>query len=257
MFDTHLFDGQVVLITGAAGGVGRATAALLQRCGAVLSLTSRDAGRLGRVAAELGAHALAADVSRLDDCRRIVDGTLDRFGRLDALINCAGVWVQGDSEAATEDDWNRCIDVNLKGAFFLCSYAIPALKASRGAIVNVGSSAGVVGNAGSAIYCASKGGLTLMSKSLALELAPFGVRVNVLCPSDIRSPMLDAAAAQYGGGDPDGYARALLAQYPQRDAARFIEPDEVACFIAFLLTQAAAPITGAALGMDFGITAGY
>ena len=257
MFETDLFDRQVILITGAAGGIGRAAAERLRRCGATLSLTSQNAAKLRPVAAELGAHAIAADVSRVAECKRVIDATLERFGHIDALVNCAGVWTQGDSDAATEADWDRCIDINLKATFFLSSYAIPALKASRGAILNVGSDAGVVGNAGCAIYCASKGGVTLLSKALALELAPFGVRVNALCPSDTNTSMLRHQAIQFGAGDPNAYLNSLLEHYPQRREARFVEADEVACFIAFLLTKAAAPITGAALVMDFGMTAGY
>jgi NAD(P)-dependent dehydrogenase (short-subunit alcohol dehydrogenase family) len=257
MFETDLFDRQVILITGAAGGIGRATAERLRRCGATLSLTSQNAAKLQPIAAELDAHAIAADVSRVDECKRVIDATLERFGRIDALVNCVGVWTEGDSDAATECDWDRCIDINLKGTFFLSSDAIPALKASRGAISNVGSDAGVVGNAGCAIYCASKGGVTLMSKALALELAPFGVRVNTLCPSDTNTSMLRRQAMQYAANDPNGYLSGLLKHYPQRREARFIETDEVACFIVFLLTKAAAPITGAALVMDFGVTAGY
>lgn len=257
MFDTNLFEGQVIVITGAAGGVGQAVAQRLSRCGATLSLTSQNAARLATIAEKLEADSVTADLSCIRDCKRVIDATLEHFGRLDALVNCAGVWIQGESGAATEADWDRCIDINLKATFFLCAAAIPALKASRGSIVNIGSDAGVIGNAGCAIYCASKGGVTLMSKALALELAPFGVRVNTLCPSDIDSPMLRKQALQYGSGDPDGYLNGLLKHYPQGDGARFIEPDEVACFIAFLLTRAAAPITGAVLGIDFGVTAGY
>jgi NAD(P)-dependent dehydrogenase (short-subunit alcohol dehydrogenase family) len=257
MFEKDLFDRQVILITGAAGGIGRAAAERLRRCGATLSLTSLNAARLQGIAAELDAHAIAADLSRVDECKRVIDATLERFGRIDALVNCAGVWTQGDSDEATECDWDRCIDINLKGTFFLSSYAIPALKATRGAIINVGSDAGVVGNAGCAIYCASKGGVALMSKALALELAPFGVRVNALCPSDTNTAMLRRQATLFGANDPNDYLSSLLNHYPQRQEARFIEPDEVACFIVFLLSKAAAPITGAALMMDFGVTAGY
>jgi len=257
MFDTRLFDGKVVLITGAGGGVGSAVARLLRRSGAGLALTSTHPGRLRALADELHAQAIVADLADVASCRRVVDEALAVHGRLDALVNCAGVWTEGDSAAVTEEDWDRCVDVNLKGTFFLCARAIPALKATRGAIVNVGSDAGVVGNAGCAVYCASKGGLVMMGKALALELAPFGVRVNTVCPSDIATPMLHRQAELFGGGDPREYLDRLLARYPQRDAARFIEAEEVASLIAFLLAPAAAPITGAALGMDFGVTAGY
>jgi NAD(P)-dependent dehydrogenase (short-subunit alcohol dehydrogenase family) len=257
MFAANLFAGRVVLVSGAAGGVGSAVARLLARSGATLALTSTNPGRLRALADELGAQAIIADMAQVADCRRIVDETLARHGRLDALVNCAGLWTEGDSTEVAEADWDRCLDVNLKGAFFLCSRAIPALKETRGAIVNVGSDAGVVGNAGCAVYCASKGGLVLMGKALALELAPFGVRVNTVCPSDIATPMLQGQAECHGGGDPDGYLERLLGRYPQGAEARFIEPGEVASLIAFLLSRSASAITGAALSMDFGVTSGY
>ncbi len=257
IFAPNLFKDRVVLITGAAGGVGGATAELLGSLDAKLALTDNQAEAVTAKADALNAFAIPADVSSVVDCQRVIDATLTHYGRLDALVNCAGVWVEGDSAEATEEDWDRCVNVNLKGTFFMCSKAIPALKESRGAIVNVSSDAGVVGNRGAAIYCASKGGVTLMSRSLALELAPFGVRVNALCPSDIRSPMLYYQAERYGHGDTDGYFKSLLNHYPQGANARFIEPREVAAYITYLLSPAAEPITGAAVMLDFGVTAGY
>lgn len=257
IFAPGLFAGKVVLVTGAAGGVGAAVARLLHGLGATLALSDLDAAGLGRVALPLNALPLPADLRRVADCAAIVDETVETLGRLDGLVNCAGVWVEGDSASATEADWDLCLDVNLKGTFFTCARAIPALTASRGAIVNIASDAGVVGNAGAAIYCASKGGVVLASRALALELAPAGVRVNALCPSDIASPMLQGQADRFGGGDPAGYLARLLGHYPQGPAARFITPDEVALQVAYLLSPAAAATTGAAVMMDFGLTAGY
>jgi NAD(P)-dependent dehydrogenase (short-subunit alcohol dehydrogenase family) len=256
MFAPYTFEGKVVLVSGAAGGVGSAVARLLRRAGADLALTSTHPQRLAALAADLSVQAIVADMTKVADCRRIVDEAVATHGRLDALVNCAGAWTEGESDRVTEEDWDRCIDVNLKGAFFLCSRAIPALKATRGAIVNVGSDAGVIGNSRCAVYCASKGGLVTMGKALALELAPFGVRVNTVCPSDIATPMLQRQAEVFGGGDPQAYLDRLLLRYPQREP-RFIDPQEVAHLIAFLLAAPAAPITGATLSMDFGITAGY
>ncbi len=257
IFAPGLFDGKVVLVSGAAGGVGSAVAGLLSRLGARLVLTDADAARLDSVAKPLAALALPADIREVAACDAVVAATRAAYGQLDGLVNAAGVWVEGESARATEADWNRCIDVNLKGSFFLCSRAIPALAKARGAIVNLSSDAGVVGNAGAAIYCASKGGVTVMSRALALELAPLGVRVNALCPSDILSPMLKGQADRFGSDDPEGYLRRLLAHYPQGPAARFLSVDEVAANVAFLLSPAAAGITGAAQMLDFGLTAGY
>jgi len=256
-FSPDLFAGKVILITGAAGGVGSATANLLSSLGAAIAVTDANGDALLQLAEPLAAHPISADLRLVQECDRIVESTLKRFGRIDGLVNCAGVWVEGASQDATEEDWMRCMDVNLKGSFFMCSRAIPALKVSRGSIVNVSSDAGVVGNQGAAIYCASKGGVSVMSKALALELAPFGVRVNALCPADIMTPMLRGQAQRYGGDDPQAYYKGLLAHYPQGGAARFIEPLEVAQYIAFLMSPAGAAVTGANVMLDFGVTAGY
>lgn len=219
------FAGRVALVTGAGSpaGIGFATAQILGRAGARLAM---------------------------------VRAALDWGGRLDVLVNCAGVWVEGPSDTMTEADWGRVVDVNLKGTFFMCRHAIPPLEASGGCIVNISSDAGLWGNKGAAVYCASKGSVTVLSKALAVELAGRGVRVNVVCPGDVDSPMIEHQAQTFGGGDPDGYKRDLLAAYPQGAKARFIRPDEVAELIAYLASDRAMPITGAAISIDFGLTAG-
>lgn len=257
IFAPGLFHGKAFLVTGAGGGVGGAVARLLHGLGARLALTDLRAGPLEQIAGDLGALPLAADLRNTAACDEIVARSLAGLGRLDGLVNAAGLWVEGDSAAAREADWDACLDVNLKAAFFLISRAIPALEAVRGAVVNIASDAGVTGNAGAAIYGASKGGMVVMTKALARELAPKGIRVNALCPSDIASPMLRFQAETYGGGDPEAYLSRLLSLYPQGEAARFLTAEEVAENVAFLLSPAAAGITGAAMMLDFGLTAGY
>jgi NAD(P)-dependent dehydrogenase (short-subunit alcohol dehydrogenase family) len=251
---------RVALITGGASGIGLATAERLARDGVRVVLADIDEAGLERAAARFGgdvpAHAVPTDVRSVADCERAVAAAVERFGRLDILVNCAGVWVEGPTETMTEADWDRVVDVNLKGTFFMCRHAIPALEATGGCIVNVSSDAGLWGNKGAAIYCASKGGVTVLSKALAVELASRGVRVNAVCPGDVDSPMIRYQAETFGGGDPDGYLAELLAAYPQRPP-RFIRPDEVAELIAFLCSDRATPITGAAISIDFGLTAGY
>ena len=123
--------------------------------------------------------------------------------------------------------------------------------------MNLSSDAGLVGTVETAIYNASKGGVSLLTKSLALELAPKGVRVNAVCPNDVDTPMLAGQARDYGGDDPEGYLASLLANYPQKDRARFIRPEEIAALIVYLASDEAAPITGACIPIDFGSTAGY
>ena len=148
------------------------------------------------------------------------------------------------------------MDVNLNVTFFLCSATIPHLKATQGAIVNISSDAGHQGNLGAAAYCASKGGVTIFTKALALELAPHGVRANVVSPGDVDTPMLRFQAERYGGGDPQAYLAGLLAKYPQGARARFIRPEEIAELVFYLCTPAAAAITGADLAIDQGYSAG-
>jgi NAD(P)-dependent dehydrogenase (short-subunit alcohol dehydrogenase family) len=251
---------RVALISGGAGGIGLATARRLARDGVRIAVADIDPAGLDRAIADLGgpeaALGIVADVSGVSDCDRAVRSAVDRFGRLDILVNCAGLWVEGRSDTMTEADWDRVVDVNLKGTFFMCRYAIPALETTGGCIVNVGSDAGLWGNKGAAIYCASKGGVTVLSKALAVELAERGVRVNVVCPGDVDTPMIEYQARTFGAGDPDGYLRGLLAAYPQRPA-RFVRPEEVAELIAFLCSGKSEPITGAAISIDFGLTAGY
>jgi NAD(P)-dependent dehydrogenase (short-subunit alcohol dehydrogenase family) len=250
-------DGRVVLIAGGAGGIGRAAAARFRDIGDTVVLADVDPDALAGVAEELGAlDAVVADVSVVADCERAVEETVARHGRLDVLVNCAGVWVEGPTATMTEPQFDRTMDVNLKGTFFMCRYAIPHLERTHGCIVNLSSDVGLIGSPGATIYSASKGGVSLLTRSLGLELATRGVRVNAVCPNDVETPMLEGQAHDFGGGDPDGYLQALLATYPQGERSRFIRPDEVAALIAYLASPEAAPITGANIPIDFGSTAG-
>jgi NAD(P)-dependent dehydrogenase (short-subunit alcohol dehydrogenase family) len=253
-------DERVALITGGASGVGLATARRLRADELRIALADIDAAGLDRAVAELGGPsvviAVPTDVRSFEACAKAVDAVVGRFGRLDVLVNCAGVWVEGPTDAMTEADWDRVVDVNLKGTFSMCRHAIPALEQTRGSIVNVSSDAGLWGNKEAAIYCASKGGVTVLTKALAVELASRGIRANAVCPGDVDSPMLRYQADTFGDGDPENYFAKLLDAYPQRPP-RFISPDEVAELIAFLCSERATPITGAAISIDFGLTAGY
>jgi NAD(P)-dependent dehydrogenase (short-subunit alcohol dehydrogenase family) len=251
-----------VLITGGGGGMGRAIAASFLRDGDRVAIADISAEALIGAAAELGGSGatldtLEVDIRRVEACERMVADTVARLGRLDVLVNAAGVWVEGPTAEMNEEQWDRTIDVNLKGTFFACRCAIPHLERTEGCIVNIGSDYGLVGGPGAAIYNASKGGVSLLTRSLALELAPKGVRCNAICPADVETPMLEAQARDYGGGDRAGYLNDLLANYPQRERARFIRPEEVAALVSYLASPGAAPMTGACIPLDFGVTAGY
>jgi NAD(P)-dependent dehydrogenase (short-subunit alcohol dehydrogenase family) len=211
----------------------------------------------GELAAIAEVHTMACDVTRVADCERLVATAVEGTGRLDVLVNTAGVWVEGPTAEMTEAQWDRTIDVNLKGTFFCCRSAIPELIKTQGGIVNLSSDAGVVGTPETAIYTASKGGVSLLTKSLAIELAPHLVNVNAICPADVMTSMLEGQARDFGGGDAEGYFKRLLGSYPQGKRARFIAPEEVAELIFYLSSPAAAPITGALISIDFGTSAGY
>jgi NAD(P)-dependent dehydrogenase (short-subunit alcohol dehydrogenase family) len=256
--ETGYWRGKTVLIAGGSGGMGRAIAARFAADGASFYLCDINRRALDDAVRELGgaAKAIEADVTRVADCARAVDAAVGGSGRLDLLVNAAGIWTEGPSEAATEAEWDRVVDVNLKGTFFMCRHAIPHLEKTGGSIINISSDAGVIGSKGAAIYCASKGGVNLLTKSLARELAPRGIRVNAICPCDVDTPMIEYQANTFGGGDPEAYKRALLSIYPQGSRARFATPAEIAAFAYFVASPEAAPITGACLSIDFGTTAG-
>jgi NAD(P)-dependent dehydrogenase (short-subunit alcohol dehydrogenase family) len=248
---TSDWTGKVVLIVGGAGGIGHATAQAFAAAGAAIAIADLAPGALPD-----GWLALTADIAKVSDCARLVDDTIAHWGRLDVLVNAAGVWVEGESAAMTEAQWDRTLDVNLKGTFFTCRYAISHLIATEGQVINIASDAGLMGNAGAAIYSASKGGVVLLTKALALELAPKGVRVNAICPCDVDTPMLHGQAMIHGGGDPEGYLARLRALYPQGARQRFAAAHEIANLIFAVAAPGLAPVTGAAIPIDFGTTAG-
>src|SRR5262245_11804943 len=249
----------VLLVSGAAGGIGGATARRFAAGGWRVVATDRDAKGLDSLRRELGA-AIAltapADLREVAGCRAVVEAAVGAAGRLDSLVNAAGLWSEGPAEDTREEDFDRVLDVNLKGLFFLSAAAIPHLVKSGGSIVNLSSDAGLQGNTGAAVYCASKGAVSNLTRALALELAPRGVRVNAVCPADVDTPMLRYQAEHFGGEDPDGYRKRLLEHYPQKHRARFLRADEVAELIFYLAQPAAAGITGANLSIDFGLSAG-
>ena len=248
---TDDWSGKTVLIVGGAGGMGRATAHEFERAGANITIADIKIENLPPQYL-----AIKSDITKVSDCAEMISKTVAHFGRLDVLINAAGVWVEGESAEMSEAQWDRTIDINLKGTFFACRHAIPELEKTGGQIINIASDAGLMGNAGAAIYCASKGGVVLLTKALALELAPKGIRVNAICPCDVETPMLDFQARAFGGGDPDAYLAKLRSIYPQGPRQRFATPSEIAAFIFAIASPRLAPITGAALSIDFGTTAG-
>ncbi len=251
-------DSPVVFITGGAGGIGAATAQRFIAGGWRAAVVDKHRGRVVEVAAQFGASALAleCDVSQPQSCHAAVASTMATFGRIDAVVAAAGLWTEGPIDDVTEDEFDRVMAVNVKGVFFTCQAAASAVRRTHGSITLIASDAGLQANKGAAVYCASKAAVVLLAKTLALDLAPDGVRVNAVCPGDVMSPMLQSQADTYGSANPAGYLDSLLSKYPQGELSRFIETDEVAEVLWFLAQPSSRPITGSALSIDFGLSAG-
>ncbi|MCQ4636273.1 SDR family oxidoreductase [Anaerovorax odorimutans] len=254
---------KVVLVTGGTGGIGKAIAAAFLRIGERVYITGRKEKTLEKARNELSQISkridmIKGDVSRTADCRNIVNTLINQEKRLDILINCAGICYEKYIEDVSEKDWELMINTNLRGPFFLIKYAVPYLSESKGCVVNVGSTAGVMGFDADSVYCASKGGLTLMTKALAFECARHGIRINIVSPDMVKTDMLDEGFTRSKMDNRAEYDRMKLANYPQsEDDVRFITPEDVAKSVMFLAyNDCSETITGANLIMDFGLTAG-
>ncbi len=248
----------VVFITGGAGGIGAATARRFIEGGWRAALVDSNVDRARVVASQLGdsAFAVHCDVSQPISCHAAVSETLQITGRIDHVVAAAGVWSEGAIDGVVEAEFDRLMDVNVKGVYFTCQAAVDELRERRGSVSLIASDAGLQANKGAALYCASKAAVVLLAKTLALDLAQDGVRVNAICPGDVMTPMLQYQADTYGDNNPGKYLDALLSKYPQGDRARFIDPCEIAELLWFLAQPGASAITGAALSIDFGLSAG-
>ena len=260
------FNEKRILITGGSSGIGKAAAKAFLKNGAVVCISGRNADKLKKTVNELKQisdrlYGIPADVSAACECEKLVAEAASKLGGIDVLVNSAGIWLEGPADEVTEQEWDTVVDTNLKGSFFMCRYAIPLLAENSGCIVNLSSDSGLVGNDLASVYCASKGGITLLTKSLAVELARQNIRVNAVCPGDVSTPMLDKAVADCCGTGsdelPETYLSSLLEHYPERPGRRFTRPEEVAQCILFLASDRIEAVTGACLSIDFGLTAGY
>ena len=247
---------KVALITGGTSGIGEATAALFAAEGAKVAITGRNDARgaagVERIERNGGkAIFIRADVSVADDCRRAVEETVRAFGRLDVLFNNAGVFYPQTALECSEREWDEQIDVNLKGTFLMSKFALPAMIAQRGGvIVNNSSGWGIVGGDHAVAYCASKGGVVLMTKAMAIDHGAQGIRVNCICPGDVETPMLPLDAKMRGLKWED-----YIAGCASRPLGRVGTVEEIAKAVLFLASDDSSFMTGAALVADGGGTA--
>lgn len=245
-------DGRVALVTGATSGIGRAAALRFARAGARLALVGRDEAALARISEEVtaaGGEALEirADVTSEEDARRSVSEALKKFGRLDVLVNAAGILSNGTVETTSLRAWDEMMNVNLRSVFHLMQLAAPHLAETRGNVVNVSSVTGLRAFPGVLAYCVSKAGVDQLTRCAALELGARGVRVNAVNPGVVRTEV-----HRRGGMNEDAYAAFLEHSKTTHPLGRVGEADEVAELILFLASDRAAWITGATYSIDGG-----
>jgi NAD(P)-dependent dehydrogenase (short-subunit alcohol dehydrogenase family) len=242
-------DGKVALVTGASSGLGAAVARLFAARGAKVFGVARDADRMATVFEDVSGGAYASvDISDSQACRDAVAQCVEKFGRLDALINVAGFHQMRHTVSMTDEDWDKDLAVNLNGPFFLCRAALPHLLEAGGNIVNVASIAGIEGEVYSAGYCAAKHGLVGLTRALAIEFTSERLRVNAVCPGGMLTPQTTEFAAPE---DADwNLIMRIAAPRGMMDVA------DVAKTIAFLASDDAAAVHGAVYIVDAGKTAG-
>ena len=245
--------GKSALVTGAGGGLGQATAIALAQAGADVCIVDVKADGLAATAQQveaLGRKAVlhAVDLSVVDNCSASVETAVAAFGRLDALCNVAGILKLANSHEMPLDDWNLVMAVNLTAPFLLSQAAIPHLLKTNGAIVNVTSLAAHIGEAYAAAYCAAKGGLAQLTKSMAMEYLKQPIRINAISPGGMATP-IGASFVPPAGCDME-----LLARY--RPIRGLVEVADMANMIAYLASDVSRGFHGAIIQMDNGITAG-
>jgi len=251
MSEARGFEGKRVLVTGASSGIGRAVAEAFARAGALVAITGRRPQPLAQVAAEIqadggGCVGIPGDVRSEEHAAEAVAKTVSSFGGLDILVNNAGVIGAGPIAETTTEEWDRILDIDLKGPFLFARAAVPHLKASRGSIVNVSSVAGTRPYPGIGPYCIAKAGLDRFTECLALELAPDGVRVNAINPGVVRTNLHKATNTV-----PD--YDAFLARSEETHPLGFYgEPADAAHLVLFLASEKARWITGGLFALDGG-----
>ena len=243
---------KVALITGASSGIGAAAAIEFADAGWSVMAAGRDAGRLEEVAvASDNISTWEGGLDSPEACEELVADTMDEFGRIDCLVNSAGILVPANTADTSDEDWRDTMHVNLDVPFYLSRAALPYLLNTAGSIVNIASDWGLRAGADHVAYCTSKGGLIMLTRAMAKDHARAGLRVNAVCPGDVDTPML-AGEAEELDEDIDDYLADAAEDSPN---GRIAEPGEVASLVLYLASDAARHINGTAISIDGGATA--
>lgn len=252
---TERFDGKVALVTGAGVGIGHAVAVRLAAEGASVAVLDRDQAAAEQTVAAIGDRALAltADITSPEQVAAAFASVAERYGGLDVLVNNAGVVRYGTVPEFSVEDWDLVMDTNVKGTFLTVKHAVPMMRErGGGAIVNTASAQAFASQPTVAAYSASKGAIVAMTRTLALDHASDGIRVNCICPGSVQTPMLRYGAEYFEDGDP---AETMAGWGRLHPIGRLIQPEEVAGLIAFLASDDASAITGAPYLVDGGLLA--
>jgi NAD(P)-dependent dehydrogenase (short-subunit alcohol dehydrogenase family) len=246
-------EGKRAIVTGAGAGIGRAIAIRLSSEGARVALADLDGQAAEEVAGEIASKTLVrqTDVTRAEEVEALVQSVVEEWGGLDVMVNNAGIGVAATAPDTSEEDFDRQMDVNLKGTFFGIKYAVPAMRDSGGgSIINMSSIAALVGIADRAAYCATKGGILALTRAAAIDHVEEGIRVNCIAPGTVDTPWISRITAGY---DDSQEARAKMqARQPH---GRFVTPEEIAAMAAYLASDESASCIGACMVVDGGVTA--
>ena len=242
----------VALVTGASSGIGAAVAIAFADAGWSVMAAGRHEGRLEEVAdVSEQISTWAGELEESDDCDELVADTVEEFGGVDCLINAAGVLIRGDAAELSDDDWRDTLAINLDVPFFLSRAAIPHIKKAAGSIINIASVWGLEAGDRAVAYCASKGGLILLTRAMALDHAKDGVRINAVCPGGVDTPML-VSETQEQGENVEAFLEDVAAESPNGQIAT---PEDIAGLVLFLASDAASHMTGTAIPVDGGLMA--
>jgi len=246
-------EGKVAVVTGAASGIGRGVALRLSEFGAsvaVLDIHEANGDQAaGQIRDQNGeAVFLKCDVRSAADCRKAVEAIMQKWGKVDILCNCAGIAIRKDIVELTEEEWDRALDVTLKGIFLLSREVVPhMIRAGGGSVINIGSGWSLKGGPRAASYCAAKGGAVNLTRAMAIDHGRHNIRVNCVCPGDVDTPMLRSECAQLGDD-----IQTFMKEAANRPLSRVGTPEDVANAVLFLASPMSSWITGAALVVDGG-----